>query len=41
KFNTKTEMFPGNLIAGMFGFQRKPLYEVVDETERENVKVSF
>ncbi|MEF9941408.1 MAG: LemA family protein [Lachnospiraceae bacterium] len=41
KFNTKTEMFPGNLIAGMFHFKRKPLYEVADETERENVKVSF
>ncbi|MEG2839290.1 MAG: LemA family protein [Lachnospiraceae bacterium] len=41
KFNTKTEMFPGNLIAGMFHFIRKPLYEVADETERENVKVSF
>ncbi|SHJ76827.1 LemA family protein [Hespellia stercorisuis] len=41
KFNTKTEMFPGNLIAGMFGFKRKPLYEVNDQAERENVKVSF
>lgn len=41
KFNTKTEMFPGNLIAGLFGFRRKPLYEVNDVTERENVKVSF
>lgn len=41
KFNTKTEMFPGNLIAGIFGFHRKPLYEVNDIQERENVKVSF
>lgn len=41
KFNTKTEMFPGNLIAGIFGFRRKPLYEVNDVQERENVKVSF
>lgn len=41
KFNTKTEMFPGNLIAGLFGFRRKPLYEVSSVEERENVKVSF
>lgn len=41
KFNTKTEMFPGNLIAGIFGFRRKPLYEVRDVQERENVKISF
>lgn len=41
KYNTKTEMFPGNILAGLFGFQRKPLYEVNSEAERENVKVSF
>ena len=41
RFNTKTEMFPGNIIAGIFGFQRKPLYEVNDSGERENVKVTF
>ena len=34
-------MFPGNIIAGIFGFQRKPLYEVNDSGERENVKVTF
>lgn len=41
KFNTKTEVFPSNLVATMFGFKRKPLYEVNDAAERENVKVSF
>lgn len=41
KFNTKTEMFPGNILAGIFGFQRKPLYEVNDASERESVKVKF
>ena len=41
KFNTKTEMFPGNILASLFGFKRKPLYEVNSEAERENVKVSF
>lgn len=41
KYNTKTEMFPGNILAGIFNFQRKPLYEVTNADERENVKVSF
>ena len=41
KYNTKTEMFPGNIVAKTFGFQRKPLYEVNSDAERENVKVSF
>ena len=41
KYNTKTEMFPGNILALLFGFKRKPLYEVNSEAERENVKVSF
>ena len=41
KYNTKTEMFPGNILASLFGFKRKPLYEVNSEAERENVKVYF
>lgn len=41
KYNTKTEMFPGNLLAGIFGFERKPLYEVTNVEERERVNVSF
>jgi len=41
QFNTKTETFPGNVLAGIFGFQRKPLYEVRDEAERENIRISF
>ena len=41
KYNTKTEMFPGVILANLFGFKRKPLYEVNSEAERENVKVSF
>lgn len=41
KYNTRIEMFPGNLLAGLFGFQRKPLYEVQEIYERENVKVTF
>jgi LemA protein len=41
EFNTKTEMFPSNIIAGMFGFSRKPLFEVSKEAEREAVSVKF
>ena len=41
RYNTKTEMFPGNILASIFGFKRKPLYEVQDSKERENIKVSF
>lgn len=41
KYNTKTEVFPGNILAGVFGFARKPLYEVNEAAERESVKVSF
>ena len=40
-FNTKTEVFPSVIVASMFKFERKPLYEVADTAERENVKVQF
>lgn len=40
-YNTKVELFPGNIVAGIFGFKRKPLYEVSDASERENIKVQF
>ncbi|MFA7075267.1 MAG: LemA family protein [Candidatus Izemoplasmatales bacterium] len=40
EINNKIEMFPTNIIAGMFGFKQEPYFSV-DEKERENVKVSF
>lgn len=40
EYNTKTETFPANLIAGMFGFTKKAMFEI-NESERENVEVSF
>lgn len=40
-YNTKRESFPSNLIAGMFSFHKKPLFEVDAPEERKNVKVSF
>lgn len=41
QFNTKIEVFPTNIVAGLFHFTRKPLYEVDDATQRQNVKVQF
>jgi len=40
-YNTKREIFPSNLIAGIFKFSKKPLFEVDTAEERKNVKVSF
>lgn len=40
KLNNKIEMFPSNVIAGMFGFKKEKFFEAT-ETERENVKVKF
>ncbi|MDD4408665.1 MAG: LemA family protein, partial [Clostridia bacterium] len=35
------ESFPSNLIAGMFNFSKKPLFEIESAEERKNVKVDF
>ncbi len=40
-YNTKREVFPTNLIAGMFNFLAAVPFEVSDESEREAVKVGF
>ena len=40
EYNTKTEVFPSNIIAGLFGFKKAPYFEI-EEGERENVQVSF
>ena len=39
QFNTKCEMFPSNIIASMFHFERKPMFEVDSAEERKNVEV--
>lgn len=41
RYNNKREMFPSNIIAGMFNFVAAILFEVKDEEQREAVKVSF
>jgi LemA protein len=38
--NNAVEVFPNNLIAGPFGFERMGYFEV-DEAEMQNVKVQF
>ena len=40
KYKNKLEVFPSNIIAGMFNFKPEPFFEA-NETERENVKVKF
>lgn len=39
-FNIKREAFPSNIIASMYKFEKKQLFEIA-ETQRENVKVQF
>jgi len=39
--NTKIDTFPSNVIANMFAFKKKEFFELEDEKERKNVKVSF
>lgn len=41
KFNTKIEIFPSNIVAGMFGFKQEEFFEVEGEEERKAVKVKF
>lgn len=40
-YNTQREVFPANMIAGMFNFGEASLFEVANESEREAVKVEF
>ena len=39
--NTSVQSFPGNLIAGMFGFTVDKFFEVTNAAEKEPVKVQF
>ena len=39
--NTRTEVFPSNLIAGMFGFQKAEFFEIEEAAQRKPVNVSF
>ena len=39
-YNNKIQMFPSNIVAGMFGFKEEKFFEAT-EAEKENVKVQF
>jgi LemA protein len=40
-FNTAIQVFPGNLIAGLFGFKPREFFALEDEAQREAPKVKF
>ena len=39
-YNNKIQMFPSNIVAGMFGFREEKFFEAT-EAEKENAKVQF
>ncbi len=41
QFNNKIEMFPGNIVAGMFSFKQAEFFEIEEAAERAVPKVSF
>jgi LemA protein len=41
RYNTRTEVFPSNIVAGMFGFDQRDFFELEDEAQREAPKVDF
>ena len=40
-YNTKLELFPSNIIAGMFNFEARELFAAESDEARKNVKVDF
>ncbi len=40
-YNTKLEVFPSNIIAGMFNFKSRDLFNAESDEARKNVKVDF
>lgn len=41
KFNYKLQAFPSNIIGSMMHYEKKAMYEVNSDVERETVKVDF
>lgn len=41
RYNTKLEVFPSNIIAGMFHFTAETFFKVDSDEVRKNVKVDF
>lgn len=40
-YNTKLELFPSNIIANMFNFKSRELFQAESQEARKNVKVDF
>jgi len=40
-YNNKTQMFPSNIVAGMFNFTKRDFFEIESTAEREVPKVKF
>ncbi len=40
-YNTKLELFPSSIVAGMFNFQKRELFAAESNEARKNVKVDF
>lgn len=40
RYNTATETFPGNLVAGVFSFRRRELWQIDDAEDRAPVSVA-
>ena len=40
-YNTKIQVFPSNIIAGMFNFTSRSLFQTENDESRKNVKVDF
>lgn len=40
-YNTKLQVFPSNIIAGMFHFETRSLFKTENNEARKNVKVDF
>lgn len=40
-YNNKIQMFPSNIVAGMFSFKDEEFFEIEDKAEKEVPKVSF
>ena len=40
-YNNKIQMFPSNIVAGMFSFKESEFFELEDDSERKTPKVDF
>ena len=40
-YNEACQKFPGNMVAGMFGFKRMEFFELAEQDQREAPQVSF